>query len=209
MTHYDRHQPHSMWYTTDAVTPINKNVAMYVYPTDEHNYWTHNHNFIMYRYFNILYFFRLFEVCQVLEREDQLMVLLVFEHLEQDLSDLIERLPKSGMPSVTIQVNTYLQKHTRKYVFRYCSLLNNILLITKYWTIALITWTIDRGGLFALTSNYSPWLKTTKLTHFFARTSENSRFRIGKNIWFWNETNIRSGDTLVSCPWSPVGPIVQ
>ncbi|XP_011207941.1 cyclin-dependent kinase 4 [Bactrocera dorsalis] len=46
---------------------------------------------------------KLFEVCQVLEREDQLMVLLVFEHLEQDLSDLIERLPKSGMPPVTIQ----------------------------------------------------------------------------------------------------------
>lgn len=32
------------------------------------------------------------------------MVLLVFEHLEQDLSDLIERLPKSGMPPTTIQV---------------------------------------------------------------------------------------------------------
>uniref|UniRef100_W8BJJ2 cyclin-dependent kinase n=1 Tax=Ceratitis capitata TaxID=7213 RepID=W8BJJ2_CERCA len=46
---------------------------------------------------------KLFEVCQVLEREDQLMVLLVFEHLEQDLCDLIERLPKSGMPPATIQ----------------------------------------------------------------------------------------------------------
>ncbi|XP_067629588.1 cyclin-dependent kinase 4 isoform X2 [Eurosta solidaginis] len=46
---------------------------------------------------------KLFEVCQVLEREDQLMVLLVFEHLEQDLSDLIDRLPKSGMPPITIQ----------------------------------------------------------------------------------------------------------
>ncbi|XP_037810831.1 cyclin-dependent kinase 4 [Lucilia sericata] len=46
---------------------------------------------------------KLFEVCQFLEREGQLMVLLVFEHLEQDLSDLIERLPKSGMPPTTIQ----------------------------------------------------------------------------------------------------------
>lgn len=34
------------------------------------------------------------------------MVLLVFEHLEQDLSDLIERLPKSGMPPTTIQVSS-------------------------------------------------------------------------------------------------------
>ncbi|KAH8252645.1 hypothetical protein KR059_000986, partial [Drosophila kikkawai] len=46
---------------------------------------------------------KLFEVCQFLERDGQLMILLVFEHLEQDLSDLIERLPKSGMSPATVQ----------------------------------------------------------------------------------------------------------
>ncbi|KAI9580640.1 cyclin-dependent kinase 4 [Glossina fuscipes] len=46
---------------------------------------------------------KLFEVCQFLESESQLLVLLVFEHLEQDLSDLIERLPKTGMPPTTVQ----------------------------------------------------------------------------------------------------------
>lgn len=46
------------------------------------------------------------EVCQFLERENQLMILLVFEHLEQDLSDLLERLPKTGMAPTTIQVHT-------------------------------------------------------------------------------------------------------
>lgn len=46
---------------------------------------------------------KLFEVCQLLERDSQLMVFLVFEHLEQDLSDLLDRLPKTGMPPVTIQ----------------------------------------------------------------------------------------------------------
>ncbi|XP_022224552.1 cyclin-dependent kinase 6 isoform X2 [Drosophila obscura] len=51
----------------------------------------------------ILFGLRLFEVCQFLERDGQLMILLVFEHLEQDLSDLIERLPKSGMSPTTIQ----------------------------------------------------------------------------------------------------------
>lgn len=52
-------------------------------------------------------FYRLFEVCQFLESESQLLVLLVFEHLEQDLSDLIERLPKTGMPPTTVQVNNF------------------------------------------------------------------------------------------------------
>ncbi|EDW73783.2 uncharacterized protein Dwil_GK19645 [Drosophila willistoni] len=46
---------------------------------------------------------KLYEVCQFLERDDQLMIVLVFEHLEQDLSDLIERLPKSGMSPSTVQ----------------------------------------------------------------------------------------------------------
>lgn len=46
---------------------------------------------------------KLLEVCQLLERDSQLMLFLVFEHLEQDLSDLIDRLPKSGMPPTTIQ----------------------------------------------------------------------------------------------------------
>ncbi|XP_055920605.1 cyclin-dependent kinase 6 [Eupeodes corollae] len=46
---------------------------------------------------------KLLEVCQLLERGGQLVLFLVFEHLEQDLSDLIERLPKSGMPPITIQ----------------------------------------------------------------------------------------------------------
>ncbi|XP_017079355.1 cyclin-dependent kinase 4 [Drosophila eugracilis] len=46
---------------------------------------------------------KLLEVCQFLERDGQLLILLVFEHLEQDLSDLIDRLPKSGMSPPTIQ----------------------------------------------------------------------------------------------------------
>ena len=43
-------------------------------------------------------------MCSVRECEgNQLVVFLVFEHLEQDLSDLIASLPKSGMPPTTIQ----------------------------------------------------------------------------------------------------------
>lgn len=36
------------------------------------------------------------------------MVLLVFEHLEQDLSDFIDSLPKTGMPVSTVQVGATL-----------------------------------------------------------------------------------------------------
>ncbi|KAH8328841.1 hypothetical protein KR074_004106 [Drosophila pseudoananassae] len=50
---------------------------------------------------------KLFEVCQFLERDGHLMVLLVFEHLEQDLSDLIDSLPKTGMPVSTVQVGLH------------------------------------------------------------------------------------------------------
>ncbi|XP_030380421.1 cyclin-dependent kinase 6 [Scaptodrosophila lebanonensis] len=46
---------------------------------------------------------KLFEVCQFLERDGKLMILLVFEYLEQDLSDYIENLPKSGVSRTTIQ----------------------------------------------------------------------------------------------------------
>ncbi|KAH8403878.1 hypothetical protein KR215_004779 [Drosophila sulfurigaster] len=46
---------------------------------------------------------KLFEVCQFLERDGKLLILLVFEYLEQDLSDLIEGLPKTGMSLTTVQ----------------------------------------------------------------------------------------------------------
>jgi len=49
---------------------------------------------------------RLFEVCQFLERDGKLLILLVFEYMEQDLSDLIEGLPKAGMSPTTIQVES-------------------------------------------------------------------------------------------------------
>lgn len=44
------------------------------------------------------------DVChgQKTEREGQLVLFLVFEHLEQDLAGYIERLPASGMPPRTI-----------------------------------------------------------------------------------------------------------
>lgn len=44
------------------------------------------------------------DVChgQKTEREGQLVLFLVFEHLEQDLAGYIERLPASGMPPSTI-----------------------------------------------------------------------------------------------------------
>lgn len=46
------------------------------------------------------------DVChgQRTEREGQLVLFLVFEHLEQDLSGYIESLPSTGMPASTIQV---------------------------------------------------------------------------------------------------------
>lgn len=48
---------------------------------------------------------KLIEVChgKLLEREDQLVIFLVFEHLEQDLSDFIERFRKSGLQRTLIQ----------------------------------------------------------------------------------------------------------
>ncbi|KAH8415779.1 hypothetical protein KR222_000859, partial [Zaprionus bogoriensis] len=46
---------------------------------------------------------KLFEVCQFLECDGKLLILLVFEHLEQDLSDLIENLPACGMSHTNIQ----------------------------------------------------------------------------------------------------------
>lgn len=51
-------------------------------------------------------FERLLDVChgQRTEREGQLVLFLVFEHLEQDLSGYIESLPGTGMPAKTIQV---------------------------------------------------------------------------------------------------------
>lgn len=49
---------------------------------------------------------RLLDVCHGprTEREGQLVLFLVFEHLEQDLSGYIESLPSTGMPAKTIQV---------------------------------------------------------------------------------------------------------
>ncbi|KAG4076587.1 hypothetical protein HA402_001874 [Bradysia odoriphaga] len=48
---------------------------------------------------------KLLDVChgQRLEREKQLVLFLVFEHLEQDLSGYIDSLPSSGMPARTLQ----------------------------------------------------------------------------------------------------------
>ncbi|XP_058835665.1 cyclin-dependent kinase 4 [Topomyia yanbarensis] len=48
---------------------------------------------------------KLLDVCHGprLEREGQLVLFLVFEHLEQDLDDYIKRLPPGGMPRMTIQ----------------------------------------------------------------------------------------------------------
>ncbi|XP_055689014.1 cyclin-dependent kinase 6 [Lutzomyia longipalpis] len=48
---------------------------------------------------------KLIDVChgQRLEREQQLVLYLVFEHLEQDLAGYIQRLPSSGMTPHTIQ----------------------------------------------------------------------------------------------------------
>lgn len=53
------------------------------------------------------FLFRLLDVChgQRLEREKQLVLFLVFEHLEQDLSGYIDSLPSSGMPARTLQVS--------------------------------------------------------------------------------------------------------
>jgi len=68
--------------------------------------------------------FRLYEVCQFLERDGQLLILLVFEHVEQDLSDLIDRLPKSGMSPPTIQVGLKMISKFQKMVYEiisYCS----------------------------------------------------------------------------------------
>lgn len=49
---------------------------------------------------------RLLDVChgQRTEREGQLVLFLVFEHLEQDLSGYLESLQGNGMPVRTIQV---------------------------------------------------------------------------------------------------------
>ncbi|XP_055630299.1 cyclin-dependent kinase 4 [Toxorhynchites rutilus septentrionalis] len=48
---------------------------------------------------------KLLDVCHGprLEREGQLVLFLVFEHLEQDLDDYIKRLPSVGMSRMTIQ----------------------------------------------------------------------------------------------------------
>lgn len=58
---------------------------------------------------NFFILFRLLDVChgQRLEREKQLVLFLVFEHLEQDLSGYIDSLPSSGMPARTLQVGRH------------------------------------------------------------------------------------------------------
>lgn len=48
---------------------------------------------------------RLLDVCQgQLEREHQLVIFLVFEHLEEDLAGYLNRIGRNGMPAKTIQV---------------------------------------------------------------------------------------------------------
>ncbi|XP_055531667.1 cyclin-dependent kinase 4 [Wyeomyia smithii] len=46
---------------------------------------------------------KLLDVCHGPRLEGQLVLFLVFEHLEQDLDDYIKRLPPGGMPRMTIQ----------------------------------------------------------------------------------------------------------
>lgn len=51
-------------------------------------------------------FYRLLDVCHgQLERERQLVLFLVFEHLEQDLAGYLTRAGERGIPNRTIQVN--------------------------------------------------------------------------------------------------------
>lgn len=46
-----------------------------------------------------------------MERETQLVLFLVFEHLEQDLAEYMTQLPPSGMTKVTIQVILSLSRY--------------------------------------------------------------------------------------------------
>lgn len=68
---------------------------------------------------------RLLDVCHgqrtEREREGQLVLFLVFEHLEQDLSGYIASLPSTGMPTKTIQVWFYI------FFFLYLFLLRKLL----------------------------------------------------------------------------------
>lgn len=50
--------------------------------------------------------FRLLDVCHgpKIEREGQLVLFLVFEHLEQDLAGYIDTMPVTGMPVPIVQV---------------------------------------------------------------------------------------------------------
>lgn len=53
-------------------------------------------------------FYRLLDVCHgQLERERQLVLFLVFEHLEEDLAGYLNRVGDRGVPPKTIQVHNY------------------------------------------------------------------------------------------------------
>lgn len=54
---------------------------------------------------SILLSFRLLDVCHgQLERDRQLVLFLVFEHLEEDLAGYLSRVDAAGLPARTIQV---------------------------------------------------------------------------------------------------------
>lgn len=61
--------------------------------------------------------FRLLDVCHgQLERERQLVLFLVFEHLEEDLAGYLNRVGDRGVPPRTIQVlnYSYLKEESRQ-----------------------------------------------------------------------------------------------
>lgn len=54
---------------------------------------------------NTFFYIRLLDVCHgQLERERQLVLFLVFEHLEEDLAGYLSRIGDRGVPPKTIQV---------------------------------------------------------------------------------------------------------
>lgn len=89
-------------------------------------------SFARFDYYGFVLFdlsFRLLDVCHgQLERDRQLVLFLVFEHLEEDLAGYLVRIGSAGMPARTIQVRHVVNKFI--YYFSICWA--NVLFI-RYW----------------------------------------------------------------------------
>lgn len=86
--------------TNNRLTHVNRDIFYFLFFFRLFSFARFDYDFVLF-----VLSFRLLDVCHgQLERDRQLVLFLVFEHLEEDLAGYLVRIGSAGMPARTIQV---------------------------------------------------------------------------------------------------------